>query len=158
MTRHPRLAVALAVCLGLSGAALAEKKPKEVRGGDGGTFDTSGRYVLSPGEQKLDCKKLNGRIQMRILQLRAEYSDKSQPSQFSQSAQQVVGPAAKVMFGGSTRYGTERTEQLKRDRSVIEAYNGQLLAKNCPQYDLETELKKSPNDPPPSPLRPPQKK
>jgi hypothetical protein len=146
-------AVTLAIGLLICPVAEAQKKPRESRGADGGTFDASGRYALSEAEQKLDCKKLNGRVQMRILQLRAELADKSQPTQTSQTAQQVAGPALKLMFGGASKYGTDRAEQLKSDRAVIDAYNAQLMTKNCPPYDVEAELRKGPSDPPPTPMK-----
>ena len=159
----PRTVIAAALVLGLGLAAclpaVAEKKPRQFRDPDGGTFDDAGKYTLSDAEQKLDCKKTNGRLLTRILQLRAELADKQQTSQVAQSAQQIGTPVLKLMFGGGSKYGTDRAEQLKRDRAVLEAYNAQLATKGCPQFDLDAELKKGPNDPAPTvPVKAPAKK
>ena len=135
-------------------AAEAQKKPGEKKAvvSDAGTFDASGRYVLSEAELKLECKKLSSRVSLRLLQLRAELADKSQPTVAAQTLQQVTGPALKLMYGGASSYGTDRGSQLRRDRAVIEAYNQQLTAKSCQPYDTEAELKKTPADPSPSPI------
>ena len=152
-----RLALAIvltvAAVAGLAGGpAIAQKKPNGAQAGDVGSFDASGKYVLSETEQKLDCKKLNGRINVRLLQLRAELADKSVPTGVAQSLQQVTAPALKLMFGGDSAYGTDRAGQLRADRAIIDGYNAQLAARNCQPYDIAAELKKGPNDPPPSPL------
>ncbi len=153
MTRLPSpLALVVATCLiGFTGsAALAQKKASQAN--DSGTIDASGKYVLSEQELRLDCKKLNGRINVRLLQLRAELADKSLPTGVAQGLQQVTAPALKLMFGGASAYGTDRAGQLRADRAVIDGYNAQLVAKGCQPYDIATELKKGPNDPPPAPL------
>jgi hypothetical protein len=145
-----RTRIVLALTLALPGSvALAQGKPSDV-----GTFDADGRYSLSESEQKFDCKKLNGRMQVRILQLRAELSDPTRPSSASQALQTVTNPALKLMYGGSSSYGTDRAAGLGRDRAQLEAYNAQLAAKSCPTYDLAAELKKGPSDPPPAPVKP----
>jgi hypothetical protein len=134
--------------------ASAQKKPTPTVS-DAGTFDASGRYQLSEAEQKLDCKKLNGRVRMRLLQLRAELSDKSRPTGAAQALQTVTNPAVKLMFGGASSYGTDRASQLARDRAVIEGYNQQLVAKNCQAYDVAAELRKTSGDPAPTPIAKP---
>lgn len=151
--RHtaPLLAVAAALAV-MSTPAAAQFGKKSDKASDAGTFDAKGNYVLSEAEQKLDCKKLIGRVQLRIMQLRAELADTSRPSQAAQAMQTVTNPALKLMFGGATPYGTDRNSQLKRDHSTLVAYNSQLAAKSCATYDLDAELKKGPNDPPPAPI------
>ena len=141
--------LAAALAHGPSLAQGKEKKPS-----DAGTIDASGRYLPSEAEQKFDCKKLNGRLQVRIMQLRAELTDPTQPSGASQVMQQVTNPALKLMYGGASPYGTDRAAQLGRDRAQLEAYNGLLAAKSCPIYDLAAELRKKQSDPPPAPVRP----
>lgn len=152
--------ILVVACLAeFSGPASAAKFPgsdkKKPAVSDSGTFDASGRYQLSEAEQKLDCKKLNGRVRIRLLQLRAELSDKSQPTGASQALQTVTNPALKLMFGGASGYGTDRASQLGRDRAVIEAYNQQLVVKSCQPYDINAELKKSPSEPAPVPIAKP---
>jgi hypothetical protein len=143
--------IALIFLAGASGTALAQGS-RASGANDAGTFDASGKYILSAQELKLDCKKLNSRINMRLLQLRAELADKSQPTGVAQGLQQATAPAFKLMFGGASSYGTDRASQLRADKAVIVAYNQQLVAKSCQPYDIEAELKKGPNDPAPSPL------
>lgn len=153
MTRSSILLAASFLLAASAVTAVADqKKAKPPAGSDAGTFDASGKYVLSEAEQKLDCKKLNGRIAMRLMQLRAELADKTQPSGVSQGLQQATAPALKLMFGGASAYGTDRASQLKADKAVIVAYNQQLVSKSCQPFDIEGELKKSPKDPMPSPI------
>lgn len=153
MARSSILLVA-SVFLAMSASTVVgqQKTPRTSTANDTGTFDASGKYVLSEAEQKLDCKKLNGRVRMRIMQLRAELADKSKPSEVAQGLQQATAPALKLMFGGASAYGTDRASQLRADKAVIVAYNQQLVAKSCQPYDIEAELKKSPSDPPPAPM------
>jgi len=159
MTRIAFRSCTLAVLSQVVLASLWQPAPAQAQsGGGGGSFDSSGRYVLSEGERKLDCRKINGRILVRVMQLRAELSDANRPSSASQALQQATSPALKLMYGGGSNYGTDRTSQLRRDRAMLEAYNIQLAAKNCPTYDLDAELKKGPSDPAPSPVRPSVKK
>jgi hypothetical protein len=143
--------VLTSVCLVVVPVAAVADKPRKPQVSDAGTYDANGRYQLSEAELKLECKKLNGRINMRLLHLRAEYADTSQPTGASQALQVVTNPATKLFFGGASNYGTDRAGQLARDRAVVDAYNAQLVTKNCPSYDIAAELKKKPSDPPPSP-------
>ena len=73
----PTLSLLSALLLaGFVSPVIAQKKSPGAAPGDIGTFNSSGRYVLSETEQKLDCKKVNGRVNMRLLQLRAELAEK----------------------------------------------------------------------------------
>ena len=134
------LARAAALTLVSDPASAQFGKKKTSQDGDAGTFDAKGKHVLSESEQKLDCKKLTGRIQVRLLQLRAELADTSRPSQAAQAMQTVTNPALKLMFGGASPYGTDRNSQLKRDYTTLVAYNTQLGAKNCAVFDNDGEL------------------
>lgn len=153
MTVAARFLLLAPLLLAMTCAAAIAKDKKPAKEVDAGTFDANGRYQLSASEQKFDCKKLNGRMQMRIMQLRAELADPVRPSGAAQGLQQVTNPALKLMFGGASGYGTDRDAQLGRDRAMLDAYNAQLAAKSCPTYDLAAELKKGPSDPAPAPVR-----
>jgi hypothetical protein len=100
-------------------------------------------YVLSAQELKLSCRKLTGRMQVRILQIR-DYEQRTKPSASSRLAQQ----AATSLHGGSRR-GIDPDAEYRRDRAILEAYNQRLAAKKCKIFDLEFELKpKSPRETP----------
>lgn len=94
-----------------------------------------GGYVLSAAEQELDCKKLTGRMQIRILEIR-DFNERSQSTGLSRVLQSGVA----AVTGGSTA-GTDPSGQYATDRSMLDAYNKQLAAKGCKTYDLEAELK-----------------
>ena len=96
---------------------------------------TAGGYVLSAGEQKLDCKQLTGRMQLRILEIR-DYNERAQTSAFSRALQS----GTERLFGGG-KTGIDPGGQYTKDRAMLEAYNKQLAAKGCPTYDLDAELK-----------------
>jgi hypothetical protein len=91
-------------------------------------------YTLSADEQKLDCKKLNGHMQIRIRQLRSTRSD-PKTSALARGMQQATTP----FIAGTTR-GINPDGDNARDLSMLQAYNGQLAAKGCPSYDLNTDL------------------
>jgi hypothetical protein len=112
-------------------------------------------YQMTPDELKLDCKKLTGKMQVRILQIRDE-REKTLTSKTSQVMQRAVVP----VLGGSP-YGARPDDDFRRDRSWLEAYNAQLATKKCPTYDLDNELQpRSIRDTPkpvPNPDAPPAK-
>lgn len=110
---------------------IVRQKPTET-----GTLDASGAYQLGPSELKFDCKKLSGRIQLRLLTLREAGS---RPS--SSATARAMHGAAGSIFGSSTVRADPEAE-VRRDRAVVEAYNRQLAAKKCKTFDLEAELKK----------------
>lgn len=112
----------------------ASPTPRKVQEDTSGTFD--GRtYALSQEELGLDCRRLAGRMQVRILQIR-DADERPVGTMLSQGAQIVARP----LMGGST-YGVDPAGSLARDRAMLQAYNAQLKAKNCPTFDLEQELK-----------------
>jgi hypothetical protein len=96
--------------------------------------DASVAYQLTADELKYDCKKLTGKMQVRILQVR-DQRERTLTSSAAQAIQQTVVP----VLGGSP-YGANPGDDFKRDRAWLEAYNAQLAAKKCPTYNLETEL------------------
>jgi hypothetical protein len=84
---------------------------------------SAGGYQLTAEERALDCKKLTGRMQVRILQNRGFDASKGQGSGFGS------------MFG--VKSPTERNAQ---DRAQLQAYNAALSEKKCPTFDLTKEL------------------
>jgi hypothetical protein len=105
-------------------------------------------YSLTDEEKELDCKKLTGRMQVRILQIR-DFNTRQQTSATSHTLQQ----AATALFGGSTE-GVAPSQRYAKDRAVLEAYNGQLAAKGCPTFDLESDLQPKDTKEMPRPVRP----
>jgi len=127
--------VLLAVALGGCAQMLpgGTPKPVKVAPDTAGAYD-GGFYALSEEEKKLDCKKLTGRMQVRILQLR-DPANRPVGSAISQGAQVAIKPIL-----GGTAFGVDPAQSMARDRAMLEAYNAQLKAKNCATYDLEKEL------------------
>jgi hypothetical protein len=105
-------------------------------------------YSLTDEEKELDCKKLTGRMQVRILQIR-DYNDREQTSTVSHMLQQ----GATALFGGSTE-GVAPAQRYARDRAVLEAYNQQLASKGCRTFDLDAELQPKDAKETPSPTKP----
>jgi hypothetical protein len=95
----------------------------------------AGGYTLTAEELALDCRKLTGRIQVRILQIR-DYSERPGSTGLSHVAQ----TATTAVLGG-TKEGADPASRYARDRAVLEAYNNQLAAKGCPTFNLVAELK-----------------
>jgi hypothetical protein len=91
-------------------------------------------YQMTPAELALDCKKLTGKMQLRILMIR-DQNERLNPSKTAQVTQKIMAP----VFGGSS-YGSNVADDAKRDRAWLEAYNAQLATKNCPTYNLDEEL------------------
>jgi hypothetical protein len=92
-------------------------------------------YDLSEREKKLDCKKLTGTMQVRILQIR-DYHSREKTSLVARGVQSVATP----IFGGTTE-GLDPDGRYRKDLAMLEAYNRQLAAKNCKTFDLAAELK-----------------
>ena len=99
-------------------------------------------YVLSADEQELDCKQLTGKMQIRILELRA-----SGAIQTTSLLSRGMQSAARSTVGASA-YGLDPNGQHGRDVAMLEAYNRELVAKDCRSYDLAKAL--SGTDMPPS--------
>lgn len=105
-------------------------------------------YKLTPEEEQLDCKKLTGRMQVRILQIR-DYTSRDKTSVASRSLQSAATP----VFGGTTA-GADPDQRYRQDRAVLEAYNRQLAAKNCKTFNLEVELQPKSHTATPTPASP----
>ena len=104
-------------------------------------------YALSAQELRLSCRKLTGRVLVRILQIR-DYEQRWRPSVTSRLAQQ----AATSLHGG-TRRGMDPDAEYRRDRAMLQAYNRRLAAKKCKTFDLEAELKPKPVGETPTPTK-----
>lgn len=141
-------ALLAALCLALVPVAQAKAAGpndlKQQRSGVGPTIvpnfnqpDLSAKndaYTMSADDLKLDCKKLNGHMQIRIRQLRSTRND-TKTSALARGMQQATTP----FIAGTTR-GINPDGDNARDLSKLKAYNGQLIAKGCQPYDLDADL------------------
>ena len=107
-------------------------------------------YTLSAEEQALDCRRLTGRIQVRLLAVRGE-SYKVQPSAASQSMRSATSAAL------GTDTAKNAAARAATDRPVLEAYNARLVALGCPSFDIGKELEARPSAPTPHPTIPARK-
>lgn len=142
------MAVLLALAMTACAAAVPgySPTPSKMRVED----DTSGSYAggvytLSADEKELDCPRLSGRMQVRILQIRDRGGGYG-----TTMASRGIQTAAGAVFGG-TAYGTNVDTQRARDLAMLEAYNAELKARNCPAFNLAEELKPKPADVTPRP-------
>jgi len=146
-------ALALAVAVSACAAAVPGYQPPDPKlerikaaAPRGGGFDESGAYNLTDQEQELDCKRLSGSIAVKIIQMRDAHN-RANPSALAAGAQAAARP-----FVGGSVYGEDVAADLRRDRARLEALNRQLVAKSCPAFDLDAELKPG-NSNPPRPLK-----
>jgi len=98
------------------------------------TYKPGQAYQLTKEELALDCKRLTGRMQLRILQAR-DTNVRGGGTMAARGLQSVTTP----IFGG-TMHGADPVADFARDRAMLEAMNRQLAAKNCATFDLEAEL------------------
>jgi hypothetical protein len=120
------LVVATTAGLAVLSSAAAQTRPAAVA------------YELSKEELSLDCRKLTGRIKIRLLQVRS-VAVRNPTTDAARNAQSLVTP---IM--GGTKHGVDPSAELARDRAMIEAYNRRLAEKNCKTVDLETGLQQAP--------------
>jgi len=102
----------------------------------------AGGYQLSQDELGLDCKKITGRMAVRIVQIR-DFQVRSRTTALSRGMQSATNP----VFGG-TLEGSDPDGRYARDRAQLEAYNQRLAEKKCPNFDLAAELAPDAKDPP----------
>ncbi|MFV0369731.1 MAG: hypothetical protein ACK5KM_14860 [Hyphomicrobiaceae bacterium] len=93
-------------------------------------------YVLTAAEKALDCRRMAGKMQIRILELR-DGGARSFGSTAAEGLQRAVVP----LFGGTNR-GQSAATDAQRDLARLRAMNTELIARKCPHYDLEAELAK----------------
>ncbi len=99
--------------------------------------------VVSEDEPELDCKKLTGRMQIRILEMRT-FATTSQTSGLSPS----MHAAGKTMFGGASA-GIDPKGEHARDYATLQSYNRQLISQDCRSFDIQKTL--AGQDAPPQP-------
>lgn len=99
-------------------------------------------YQLTPDEMGLSCKKLTGRMAVRIVQIR-DFRTRNQATTLARNIQTAVKPA----FGGSGE-GANPDARYARDRAQLEAYNRRLADQNCANFDLDAELAPTAKEPP----------
>ena len=97
----------------------------------------------SKAEPELDCKKLTGRMQIRILEMRT-FSTTSQTSGLSRT----MHAAGTTMFGGASA-GIGPNGEVARDYATLENYNRQLVSQDCRSFDIQQSL--AGQDTPPQP-------
>ena len=135
MTTRPHYLLALATALILAAmpAMGGEKKPKVLP--KPGTVDAAGTYQMSADELALDCKRLTGKMQIRILQFR-DYDPARKPSAVGNALHTLHNP----FIGGTTR-GMDPAAEHQADIAMLHTYNKRLAEKKCRTFDLEAELK-----------------
>ncbi|WP_333795397.1 hypothetical protein [Hyphomicrobium sp.] len=101
-----------------------------------------GGYQLTAEELDLDCRKLTGRMAVRIVQIR-DFQSRVLTTSLSRGLQSAARPA----FGGSGE-GSDPEGRYARDRAMLEAYNQRLADQNCANFDLDAELAPGATDPP----------
>jgi len=104
--------------------------------------------ILTREEAAYDCKKINGRMQLLILQIR-DYPERNRGSLLARGIQGMTVPII-----GGTRSGLDPDAQYQRDLMKLQAFNARLAQLNCPTYDLEAELKTRDVTHTPKPQRP----
>ena len=101
-------------------------------------------------DAEIDCKKLTGRMQIRILELRT-YATTAQTSGLSRS----MHSAGKTVFGGASA-GIDPKGEHASDLATLETYNRQLVSQDCKSFDIQQTL--AGQDTPPQPtVDPPSK-
>jgi hypothetical protein len=129
-------ALSILVCLAVAVPSSADAKKKKT--------DTP--------DDKLSCKQISGRMQIKIMELRG-YSQDKQASGLSRGIQ--TGLAATF---GNQAHGIDPQGDYEADIKQLHDYNQRLVEKNCKSYDLDVELKKSDIDGVPAPTVAPPKK
>ena len=107
-------------------------------------------YTLSAEEKALDCRRLTGRVQVRLLALRGE-DYKAQPSAAAQSMRSATSAAL------GTNTAKNAATRTATDRPVLDAYNARLVELGCPSFDIGKELEARPSAPTPYPTMPARK-
>lgn len=114
-------------------APAGEVAPSTTPGVAGASNAVDG-YVLSDDERALDCKRLTGKIQIRILELRT-YNTSAQTTALSRSMQST----GSTIMGG-TFAGTDPQGEHGKKLAQVEAYNSELASRGCRSFDLAKEL------------------
>ena len=83
---------------------------------DPGTMSQAGEFQLSRTEQALDCKKLNGSMQIIVSRLRVSDA-RPRPSAVSGAMQSVASAT------GEDTSGLDLSAELRRERARLDAFN-----------------------------------
>lgn len=103
---------------------------------------STGGYQMTADDLSLDCKKLTGRMAIRIVQIR-DFQNRNQASGLARGIQTAWKPA-----NGGRGEGADPDGRYAKDRAKLEAYNQRLAEKNCPNFDLTAELAPGAKEPP----------
>jgi hypothetical protein len=116
------------------------------------TADAKMKQKADTPDDKLSCKQLTGRIQVKIMELRG-FGERKQASGLSRGIQSGLSATL-----GNLANGVDPQGDYDADIKRLHDYNQRLAAKNCKSYDLDAELKKSEIDDVPAPTILPPKK
>ncbi|HET6389895.1 hypothetical protein [Hyphomicrobium sp.] len=104
-------------------------------------------------DDKLNCKQISGRMQVRILQLR-DFDSNNQASGLARGIQ--AGMAATF---GNQAHGIDPQGAHAADIQWLQAHNQRLVTMGCKSYDLQKELQeKDPHQTPVPTVPAPKKK
>jgi len=153
LTRHDfiRSCATLAACIWLSACAGGSGLPAATSPFGASSISTgtvpagaasSGTGILSRVERQLDCRRINGRMQVRILQIRDRLGNNA-------GLFESIGDSLASWVASSDRLDPAS----QRDVAQLQAYNTVLARKDCPTFDLEAELKPHPITHTPRPRR-----
>ncbi len=103
-------------------------------------------------DDKLNCKQLAGRMQVRIMQIRG-FADRKQSSGLARGIQSGFSATF-----GNLAHGEDPQGEYAADVKQLQDYNQRLVAKGCKSYDLDVELSRKEVDDIPVPTIPAPKK
>lgn len=138
------LALAFAVAIVAAPAASGQSKSNSIKASQ---LEPGAPGSLGSEDLALDCRRMAGRMQIRILELRG-----ASPVKGSSTAAQGLQSTAVSIFGGS-RHGADAAGERTGDLAKLRAMNAHLIAKQCPHYDLDAELSKTAGSPGPKLIR-----
>ncbi len=98
-----------------------------------GPSDEATAEPASAEDAEADCKRLAGKVQLRLLEVRSGMSPE-ESSIVSRSIQ-----TAGTLVGGSAR-GLGANPSLEREVADLEAANKQLAERNCRSFDIAKAL------------------
>lgn len=101
---------------------------------ESGAVTASGAYTPSAAEKALDCRKLNGSMQIIVARLK-DHHNRPKPSGVAAAAQ---GAAASLKGRDNVM---DLDAELQRERARLAAYNTLLAEKKCPTMDIDGALK-----------------
>lgn len=109
------------------------------------TVNPDPNYKLTPEEAELDCKRLAGKVQIRILEFRSGLKPE-EASSFARAIQSTTS----IIDGGTA--GLYVMENHKKDVAQLYAFNQQLAGKNCKSFDIAKALASTETVPSPTVL------